>query len=292
MSAGIIGVLWALVAMVSWGCGDFYIQKVSRSIGIWKNFFFISIIGTLGLFPFVLEDLHKLTNLKNLLFLGISAIAMSISSVLDFEALKEGKLAVMEPILSMELPLAVIFSVILLGESAPANGWLLVIAIFIGNSMSSASHLSHLHYHRRIFEKGVIYALAAATSMALVDILMGASSRETSPLLTVWAVWLFTSMVSFWYLFYRGKLKELRADFLYHPSAILSVGIFDTMGWVGFCLATPRIPISIATAIGQSYIVITVLLGLFTNHEHVQVYQKWGITVAIISVISLAAITG
>ncbi len=292
MTSNVLGVFWALIAMISWGFGDYFIQKVSRIDGIWKTLFFISVIGSIGLLPFVASDIPKLANLHGDLFIGLAAMAMTISSVFYFEALEEGKLTVMEPVLSLELPLAAILAVVLWGESLGWVGWLLVLGIFIGNTLAVTEHHKNLHYHKRLFEKGVIYALAAALCMAFVDFLMGASSQQNPPLLTVWVVWVFSGIVSFLYLAHQGKIMELKNDFRNHRSAILALGIFDTMGWVGFCLAASRIPIAITTAIGESYIVITLFLGLFVNHERLRSHQRWGVGFAVLSVIVLAALTG
>ena len=159
MDSNLIGVLWALVAMVGWGLGDYLIQRNVRSIGIWRTLLFINVIGTVGLLPFVYKELTQIQNFHDVLLPLIAGFVMLVATIFDFEALKEGKLAIMEPILSIELPLAAIFAAILWGESLTLAGWLLIIAIFIGITLAATEHHTRLHYHKRIFEKGVIYAL-------------------------------------------------------------------------------------------------------------------------------------
>src|SRR5205085_1915775 len=125
---------------------------------------------------------------------------MMIASIVDFKALKEGKLSVMEPIISTELPIAVILAVAFWGESLTLLGWLLIIVIFIGSILVVTQHHTHLQYHKRIFEKGVLFAIAAAVCMAILDVTMGASSQTSNPLLTVWVVWVCAGSISFIYL--------------------------------------------------------------------------------------------
>ena len=48
-----LGIIYAIAAMLSWGVGDFLIQRASRKIGIWQTLFFIGLGGFLGLFPFL-----------------------------------------------------------------------------------------------------------------------------------------------------------------------------------------------------------------------------------------------
>jgi drug/metabolite transporter (DMT)-like permease len=39
------GIVLAIVAMLSWGFGDFLIQKNTRKIGDWDTLFFITLFG-------------------------------------------------------------------------------------------------------------------------------------------------------------------------------------------------------------------------------------------------------
>lgn len=288
MDNNLIGIICALVAMVSWGLGDFLIQKNSRIIGIWKTLFFIGAIGSIGLFPFVLSELLAINSGTVILYPLLGGFITLVASIFDFEALKSGKLAIIEPVLSIEVPFAAIFAVVLWSESISFIGWFLIAAIFLGITVAATQHHSHIHYHKRIFEKGVLYAVVAAITMALTDLLMGVSAQVTSPLLTVWIAWAFFTIVCLLYIVGKGQLKSLIADVQAHPLIILFVGVFDTLGWVAFCFAVEKIPIAITTAISQSYIIITILLGLFVNHERLKKHQIWGVVCATIAVIALA----
>src|SRR3989344_4529122 len=93
-----LGIFFAFIALVSWGFGDFFIQKTTRVLGSWKALFFIGIVGLVGLFPFVKNDLGSL-NGANLLFLSILGVVVLFAAFFDFEALRQGKIAIVEPIL-------------------------------------------------------------------------------------------------------------------------------------------------------------------------------------------------
>ncbi len=292
MTSNFIGVLWALTAVVGWGFGDYLIQKNSRELGIWKCLFFISLIGVIGLLPFVWGDLHLLFAVKALLWMGITGIAMTAGSIFVFESFKEGKLSIMEPVISAELPIAVLLSITLWHENLSLAGWLLVLTIFLGVLLAVTEHHAHLHYHKRIFEKGVAFAAAGALVNGFIDLLMGASSQEVSPLLTVWSVWLIGAIITFAYIIYRGEVGRLSRDFMRYPREILVLGILDTGAWVGFTFAAVRIPISITAAITEGYIIIAILMGLVVSREQLRQHQRAGAVIAAIGVILLAATTG
>ncbi len=209
-----------------------------------------------------------------------------------FESLKEGKLAVMEPIISAELPIAVLLSITLWGESLSFVGWVLVLVIFLGITLAITKHHTHLHYHKRIFEKGVACAAVGACMNGLIDLLMGASSQKISPLLTVWSVWMIGLMITFAYLAYRGEGRKLYADFLRYPRELIVLGILDTGAWVGFTFAVMHTPISITVAITETFILVAIFMGVFVNHERLRRHQMFGAMIAALGVILLASIAG
>lgn len=292
LNSGFAGVLYAFAAVAGWGIGGYFIQKVSRMLGIWKTMFFMSLIGTLGLLPWAWRSIHLLSNPKAMLWTGLTGLASLLGSIFVFESFKEGKLAVMEPIISAELPVAVILSVTLWHESLSAAGWILVITIFLGIVLAVTEHPSRLHYHRRILEKGALFATVGALLGGLTALLTGASSQEVSPLLTVWVMSLVGLFITTAYLAYNGRLKGLLSDFRLHAGTLIVLGVLDTGAWIGFGSAAARIPISIATTISEGYIPVTVLMGIFVNRERLRVHQAVGALTAVVAVIILAAITG
>ena len=54
-------ILLAFGAMISWGIGDFLIQKSTRKIGDIESLAWIGIIGSIILLPLALKDLHLIS---------------------------------------------------------------------------------------------------------------------------------------------------------------------------------------------------------------------------------------
>src|SRR3989344_8031829 len=102
-----LGILFSVIALLCWGFGDFLIQRSTRKFGDWETLFIISLFGTIVLTPFIYKDLPNLFEFSKefwILF-GISFILL-IAAILDFEALKKGKLAIIEPVLALEVPVS------------------------------------------------------------------------------------------------------------------------------------------------------------------------------------------
>lgn len=282
-----IGIILALIALVSWGLADFFIQKTARVVGSWKALFFTGVFGLVGLFPFIKNDLASL-NVANLSLLVLVGMVVAFATLFDFEALKQGKIAIVEPIIGMELPIAVGLSVALAGESLTLLQIFLIGIIFIGIILSITTHHTHLHYHKRIFEKGVVLAGVGAISLAMSNFLVGVSSQDISPLMTIWFMQAFAVVACGSYIFYKNGIGSLIFDIKNHYKLIIKQGIFDNTAWISFAIATTFIPIAIAVTISESYIALAVLLGLLVNHERLKRHQLMGIIFATIGVISLS----
>ena len=278
-----LGMIFAFSALASWGFGDFFIQKTARRIGSLKALFFIGAAGSAGLFPFVRNEIMFL-NKENLLLLSVLGVIVIIAGFFDFEALKEGKISIVEPIVSLELPLTVGLSMVLANETLSFIQLLLVGVVFVGIVLAITEHHTHLHYHKRIFEKGVILAAIGAIGMALVNFLVGKSSQEISALMTIWFTHSLLAVVCGIYLLLKGEFGKLISDFKKHPGLIVGQSFLDNLGWVSFAQATTYIPIAIATTVSESYIAMTVFLGLAINKEKLKKHQILGVILVIIGV--------
>lgn len=281
------GVLWAFVALFCWGFGDFLIQKTARAVGSWKAIFFIGVVGLIGLFPFVKHDLAFL-RAADLLLLGFLGLVAIFTVLLDFEALRLGKIAIIEPIIGLELPIVVGLSIFLAHESLTLTQMFLVGVVFIGIMLAITVHHTHLHYHKRIFERGVVFAGISAIGMALMNFLVGVSSQGISPLVTIWFTHSLLAVVCGVYIFFRGELRSLISNLRNYPKTIIGQSILDNMAWVAFAMATTFIPIAIATAISETYIALTVILGISVNHEKLKAHQIAGVVLATLGVIALS----
>lgn len=288
-----LGVLFALGALGSWAIGDFYIQKTARTLGVWKALVFIASFGGVVLFPFIVAELPSvITNTSAWLLLGIVSLVAFFAALFDFQALKDGKIAIIEPIVSFELPLTIGLSIVLLHEQLSLMQMLLVIVAFLGIMLTVTKHLPQWHYHRRLLERGVVWAGLGAIGMGLTNFLTGVGSQQLSPLLTIWFTFACLAVVSLLYLGWQGQLKTLRRDLKRHGRIIFLESFFDTVAWLCFAFATTLIPVAITTTISEGYVVIAAALGIFINHERLKKHQIIGIILALGSILILSVITG
>ncbi len=277
--------------MLCWGFGDFLIQKSTRKVGDIEALFFVTAFGAVVLLPFVYKNLGALFSSSGdtLLILGVLCVALFIAALFDFEALRVGKLAVVEPIWSFEVPVAALLAFFILGERVTAFQILLIVALLVGLALVSLKkkfHLKHL-----LLERGTLLALLGAVFMGAANFFMGWGARVSDPIMANFVTDVFIAAVTGLMLLKRGRVREIIRDMSLNSGVLLQMSVADKTAWVAFAFAMTLTPIGIAVALSESYIIIAVILGFIVNKEKLQLHQKIGLVVALFAAITLAAIT-
>ncbi|MDD4989095.1 MAG: EamA family transporter [Candidatus Pacebacteria bacterium] len=283
-----LGVLLSVCTLLLWGVGDFYIQRSTRLVGIWKSLFFISLFGMVLELPFVWRDIQALfLTPQALLLLIILGTTVFLAALLDFEALKRGKIAVVEPVFGLGIPFTVFLATFSGHDILSASQFFLITIIFVGILLSVMVKGS-FHYDRIIWEKGVFIAILGTLAMSLTNFLTGIGSQLISPLMTIWFINFFLTVTTLVYLFAKGEWRSLPRDLEKHTKVILEESLFDNIAWLSYAFAMTIIPISIVTSISEGYIVLTVLLGVSVNKETLNRHQILGTILAVLGVVFLA----
>lgn len=290
MSIG-VGIGLAFVAMLCWGIGDFWIQKSTRKVGDLEALFFITAFGALVLLPFAYKNIPALFSeaMSTLTVLGILCVVLLLAALLDFEALRVGKLSVVEPIWSFEVPIAGLLAFFLLGERVTAFQIFLIITLLVGLALVSLKKkfaLKHL-----LLERGTLLAFAGAVMMGGANFFMGWFSRLNDPIMANFITDVFIAVVTGTILLASGRLQKFLADMRTNRTILLQMSVANKAAWVAFAFAMTLAPISIAVALSESYIIIAVLLGLAVNKERLAHHQKIGLVCAVLAAIVLATVT-
>lgn len=286
---GWVIILFAFAAMLCWGIGDFLIQRSVRRIGNIETLFFIGIIGSIILIPFILPEFSLLDNKRNIAILSLLGIITFLAALFDFEALKKGKLSVIQVIIELELPLTVLIGFGLFKEYFTLLQGLLIIPILFGIVLMTINDSKKLKINlKKGLEKGVILAVVSAVGMALINSITAYSSRSISPMMAIWLPWVIFTFVCMFIILFRGDFKETIKNANKFKRIIIPMAILDTAAWIFYSHALSGYNMGIITAITESYPVIGIILGMTINKEKVKGYQFIGGIITIISSIILA----
>lgn len=269
------------------GFGDFLIQRSTRKFGDWEPLFLISLFGAVVLLPFVWTRIYDLFAEKGapLAILFIASAVLFIAALLEFESLRRGKLSVVEPIWSFEVPAAAFLAYLLLGESISFVQVVIIVSLIVCLILLG---LRHKNIRSSMFlEKGAMVALISAIFMGAANFFMGWGGRVTDPLMVNFFSDVFIAVISGVALLLRGRLIATFRDLRHNLKLLLPMAISDKVAWIAFVFSMTLAPIAIATAFSESYIIIAVLLGLVVNREKLHSHQKFGLIGAIIMAVAL-----
>ncbi|MFA5029209.1 MAG: EamA family transporter [Patescibacteria group bacterium] len=285
-----MGIFFAFLALLFWGGGDFLIQKSARKFGNWLTLFYITAFGSIILLPFVYSRLGEVFSFgKEFWFLLLVSVVILLAALLDFEALRVGKISVVEPVYALEIPVTILLASLIIGEYLSGPQLFLVVVLLVGIFLVSVKSLNKLKRFR--LERGVLLAVVATVGMGLANFLFGFGARETGPLLVNWFTSLVMALVALIYLVGRARAKEIFSGWKREKLLIVGTGLIDNLAWISFTCSTLYIPIAITTSISESYIALASALGLFFNREKLKKHQWLGLILAVVAVVVLAIIT-
>lgn len=277
-----------LMAVFGWGFGDFFIQKLVRKIGDWETLFIVCFFGTVILTPFIIGDFKLIFDSKTFLILLFASAILFVAALLDFEALKKGKLAVIEPLWSLEIIASSVLAFLILKESLDLSQILIMFSLIVGLILVS---LRSYHIEKRVWlEKGVFLAILSAFVMGCANFFIGVGARASGGLMMNWFLNIFIAFCSLVYILYKGKTKHMIKDSKKNKWTLLGMCIFDNAAWIGFAFAMTLSSIGITVALSESYIIVSVLLGMIENREKLKYHQKAGLVLALVSAIYLGFI--
>ncbi len=280
-------ILFAFVALVGWALGDFFIQRTARLLNSYSTLFIIGSIGAVGLLPFVFADVASITSDQYMSLSVLSGIILVYAMVI-FEALRRGKLSVVETVVAFELPLSVMLAIFMAGEKFTLVQFGFFILIGGGILAAVTQKFEHLHYHKHIFEKGVVLAFIGAFLSALVNFYIGSYAQTMSPLLVIWATHTILALVCGAIIIIRGEWRSFVRIAKKNPFTVVATGVFDNMAWIGYAFATSLMPISLTVTISESYIALAALLGFLIGKERLGSHQLVGAILAISGAIGLS----
>ena len=284
-----MGILFVGLAIIGWGVGDFLIQRSARKLGDWEALFFITIFGSVILLPFVYQSLGGL-GASDWLILTLTSIVILVAGLLDFDALRVGKISIIEPIYALEVPITIALTTFLIGESVTGTQLVLILALLAGIFLVSNKHFGAMRL--RTLEKGVLIAVLATIGMGISNFLFGFASRATDPLMINWFTSTFMAVATLSYLLYTAQGHLVIRNWRKNKRLILAVSVSDNAAWVAYSASTLFLPIGLAIGLSESYIALAAVLGITFNKEKLVTHQTFGLMLSVIAAIALAFTAG
>lgn len=291
-------ILFAFGAMLFWGVGDFLLQKMSKKLGSIYALTWIYFVGSLVLLPWAVNSFYLIKTPSNFITLFSLGIIECAYGIFVLKAFERGKLSVVDVLFLLELPLTVILGMVFLGEKVDLLQMILIACIIFGAILISRKKLtwlaklwSYLTGSNKILEKGALLALGAGTISGFYNLMVAVSSRNVSPVLTIWFAWTISCIFLVIYLWHKKNLGNFFRASKNNKNLILAGSVLDVLAWLFFATALSQKDLSITTAITESYPAIAIFLGIRFNKEKISKWQLIGAAVALGASIAISLIS-
>lgn len=286
-----MGSIFAGFAIIFWGIGDFLIQRSARRVGSLVALFTMTAFGAIVFLPFSYTEIITIFHSRphELGTLGLASLIILCAGLLQFQALKIGKLSVIEPIYALEIPVTAILAFFVLGEHVNPTQFSLIIIIILGILLVSIQSWKAIA--KNSIEAGVWYAVAAIVAMGAVNFMVGLSSRLTSPFIILWFSCTFIALVILIYLLCTQRAAEIIKNWRQNKGLLLALGASDNFAWLAYSASALYLPLAIATSLSESYIAVSALLGICINKEKLRTHQIVGLCIVICGVVILSLLT-
>lgn len=289
-------IVFGLASALCFGLADFNVRFATRRVGIFRTFFYMQIVGFLGMTLYLLatgELFHLGTHSQWQPWLWgiLTAIINTLSYLCLYRAFAIGKLAVVAPIASGYAAISVFLS-FLGGETLTAIQIIGVIAVLAGVVLAAlhkeepaktegtqpSSPASRL-------PAGVPWAILAALGLGTTFWLLG--TRVTPGLGEALPIWLFR-LVGLLILAPAAllmrqpfSLPKVRGNLL----SLSSIGLLDTGAFIFSTLGFATGAVAIVSVLSSLYSAVAVILAWIILRERLRLLQWLGILIILAGIV-------
>lgn len=278
------GIIFGIIAMMSWGASDFFVTKSARGCESYRAFLWSQIIGLvilLTIFVIFYEAPKFSFPIAGLIL--ASAFCTVIANMAFYKSLKKGKVSIVMPVTSCWAVVTVLLSLIFLNQSLTQNHVIGVIFAIAGAVLVSFSwkDLKKLKNHA----EGVNYAVIAALAYGIDFVLIDTMANKIGWFFPM----LFVALVSACFLSIYAGISGKNISFpknIWH--FIILVGILDTVAYLFYSSSVTAVYGAVMAPIAASSPAVSIFMAKIFLKEKIETHQEIGIALVIIGLILLS----
>ena len=201
-----VGIIFGIIAMISWGTADFFVVKAVRKISVFKTFVWSQIIGII-LFFLIFSVFFKFPVMPyNIIIIILITGFLGVISYLAFcKGLQIGKVSIVSPIAASWSVITVILCLFLLKEKLTNIQSFGISLAIIGAVLVSFKSHDLLKLRIKNIAVGVKYALIALFGWGFYMFLVGVLVDKLGWFLPIFFI---KAVVVFYLLSYSGISKQ------------------------------------------------------------------------------------
>ena len=281
-----LGILFGIVAMISWGVADFFVAKAVRKSGVFKTFIWTQIIGLiLFLVIFSLFFKFPILSFKALILILIAVFVGFIPLLAYYKGLQIGAVSIISPIAASYAAIAVILSLIFLNETLTVLQAIGVSLAILGAVLTSFKFHDLTKLRLKNFATAVKYAIIAMLGWGVLVVLIGILVSELG---WFFPVFLVKMLIVLYALSYAGAAKKNISFPKNAALFVILIGFLESIGFLAFGAGVSLEYTAIIAPVSSVYPAITIILAQIFLKEILDINQKIGIAFVLLGLVLLA----
>lgn len=280
-------IFFALVAYLGWGVGDIFGTISTRRINSYSVTIWFEVFSIIFMLPlcFIFQDQLKLITFPIFLLTVFLAILVLAGLVLFYEALNRGNSTVVGTVVSCFAAIAVVLSIIFMGEKVTIFQSLAITTIFTGVIISSLN-FKDLKGGKIFKDKTITIAL---TSMLLFGIYFAFIKVPIDAIGWFWPA--FITALTFPVIFipiYLFKIKIQKPTMNKALVPLVLNALLLSSAALSYNIGIERGLTSIVAPIAGSYPTLFALLSYFVFKDPIKKREIYGIVFTLIGIVLLS----
>ncbi|MGA2385601.1 MAG: DMT family transporter [Candidatus Bathyarchaeia archaeon] len=283
-----IGILFAIVSMLSWGTADFFAKKVIDKIGCTTTLVFnlSASLGPILVFAVLFSKIPPIT-IGLVSITVVAGVLGIIGYIFLYRGFQKGKVSVVSPISASWAVITTLLAIFLFKEELTLLQIIGIIVIFVGVFLTSTNlaelkkSIKHVRYNGIM--DGIISMIAWGIAYAVIKPVVSTAG----PIMALFLLRAVGTLSLFSWVGFSGKKisRPTKLVFLF----LIIVSALDTFGFAAYNVGITTEFVSIVSPVAATYPAVTILLAYLFLKERVVNNQKIGV-VAILAGLALISI--
>jgi len=280
------GVIFGIIAMLSWGTADFFVAKAVKKTDVFRVFLWSQVIGLILFFLIFLLFFNFPINFFDIAIIVLIAGLIQVIAYLAFyKGLQIGKLSIISPLAASWSVVTVILSLVLLNEKLAITQFIGVGLAIIGSVLVSFKFHDLIKLKIKNISKGVGYAVIALFGWGIGMFLIGVMISKLGWFFPMF----FVKAVIVFYSFSYSGLSKREIKFPKNVfSLVLLIGIFELLAFMSYGLGINKDYNSIVAPISAAFPMVTIILARIFFKEKLEINQKIGVLSVILGLVLLS----
>lgn len=280
----LLGVAFAVLAMLGWGIVGFLDKKVVKKYGVFQTPIVSQVIGLIPVFFIFLFTGFQIPTAGTAFIVIFSAFITAIAFLSYFKGLGIGQTSIVTTISSASSVVAVILGITILNEKLVFNQIIGIILVVTGVLLISFKRTKKL----REVAKGIPFGLISMFCWGFSSFFDVFILKEIS----IFALAFYLRIIGVLFLLASAKFKKIKFSFPKKNILLLLIiiGILDIASLIFFLQGLKIGLLCLVGSIGNSYAVVTVILAYFFLKERLSKNQRTGVILLILGIILASVI--